>query len=1039
MRKSSLLLMMVVLLLSPFSSLPAQAETQTDGYFRYQDNGDNTVTITGYTGAGGHVDIPDTLGGKSVTKIGVETFAIETAAFSNKGLTSVTIPNGVKEIGNNAFSNNQLTHVEIPNSVTLIGTGAFANNELASVDIPYGVVTIGHTAFIKNKLTSVDIPNSVTSIKMYAFQSNYLTSVTIPDSVTSIGEGVFTLNRLTNVTFEGAVPSIDASSFNRQEGATGFLGWFTDQDFTEPWDRTVPQPIAIYAEWTPFTYTDNPDDVSVTITGYIGTAPEDIVIPKSLGGKSVTAIGENAFRSKNLTSVTIPNTVKTIEEIAFGANKLSSVDIPNSVTSIGPYAFADNELVLVNIANSVNTIGEGAFRDNYLESVIIPDGVTVIKEETFQKNELTNITIPSSVTSIGDSAFQYNQLSNVTIPNGVTAIGKLAFQYNQITNVIISNSVKSIANSAFQHNQLSNVTIPSSVTSIGNNAFFNNQLSKVKFEGTLPSIAFNAFDYQQQNSITNIGWFKDQGFILPWDNIVPHKMTIYAKYSHKVTFDTDGGTVIDQQNIVPNGKVTVPQPPTKSGHSFIGWYKEADTANKSLWDFDNDEVTVDTMLYAKWTPNEYTVTFNVNEGTTIANQTIAYQQKVTEPAPPTKAGHTFAGWYKEEGFQTNWDFDNDEVTADTTLYAKWTPNKYTVAFDANGGTTIANQTIAYQQKATEPALPTKAGHIFAGWYKEADFKSKWDFANEKVMANTTLYAKWVANPMVTPPPVSEVGSSTPSDTESTYTVQFQTNGGTVITNQIKNYNGKIIVPPIPVKEGYTFAGWYTDSALTKEWHFDTDVVRENLTLYAKWVKENKTEQIEIEKEVPTIEESLAEKPIAPACTVSFTDIATSWTREMIEEIAGRCIIKGYPDGTFKPNDPIQRQHVAVLFTRTFDLIPTRNTLTFSDVPTSHLYFEAIMKVYRAGIFDGTDGQFKPDTNITRAQMAKVLVQIFNLTSDAKSTFQDVPFTHWANNYIAILADHGIALGDNGNFRPDESITRAQFVAFMYRAMGIMDK
>lgn len=72
MRKSSLLLMMVVLLLSPFSSLPAQAEAQTDGYFRYEDNGDNTVTITGYTGAGGHVDIPDTLGGKSVTKIGVE-------------------------------------------------------------------------------------------------------------------------------------------------------------------------------------------------------------------------------------------------------------------------------------------------------------------------------------------------------------------------------------------------------------------------------------------------------------------------------------------------------------------------------------------------------------------------------------------------------------------------------------------------------------------------------------------------------------------------------------------------------------------------------------------------------------------------------------------------------------------------------------------------------------------------------------------------------------------------------------------------------
>jgi len=953
--------MIVILLLSPFSSLPAYATTQTEGDFRYEDNGDNTVTITGYTGAGGHVDIPDKLGGMSVTVIGAETFAIETAAFYQKGLTSVAIPNSVKVIGNNAFSKNKLTDLKIPSSVTLIGTSAFADNELESVDIPYGVETIGHTAFTNNKLTSVDIPNSVTSIKMYAFQSNYLTNLTIPDSVTSIEIGAFTLNKLTKVTFEGAVPSIDVNSFINQAGAIDFLGWFTDQDFTEPWDRTVSQSMAIYAEWTPFTYTHNPDGMSVTITGYIGTAPEDIVIPKILGGKTVTAIGQNAFRNKELTSVTIPNTVITIGDIAFGANKLTSVDIPNSVTSIGPYAFADNELVHVDIANSVNSIGEGAFRDNKLASVVIPDGVKVIREETFQKNELSNVTIPSSVTSIGNSAFQYNQLSNVTIPSNVTSIGKLAFQYNQLTNVTIPSNVKSIGNSAFQHNQLSNVTIPSSVTSIGNNAFFNNQLSKVEFEGTVPSTAFGAFDYQKQGSINYLGWFTDQDFIISWDNTVPHKITIYAKYSYKITFDTDGGTAVDKQNIAPSGKVTVPQPPTKTDHSFVGWYKEADTASNNLWDFDNDEVTADTTIYAKWTPNEYTVTFNVNEGTTVANQTIAYQQKATVPAPPTKAGHTFAGWYKE-----------------------------------------------------------------------ADFKTKWDFANEKVTENTTLYAKWSKNssPSLPPSPPSPPIEETPY----TYYITFNVNGGTGIVVQKQDYNNKVAEPPTPTKDGYIFGGWYKEAVFTNKWNFATDVVRENMTLYAKWVEkiENTAEPVENSDDTP-------ELTPASACTTQFTDIAKHWAKDLIEDIAGRCIIKGYPDSTFKPNASIQRQHVAVLLTRAFDLPAIRKVQNFTDVSANHKYYDAIMQVYQAGIFDGANGQFNSDAYMTRAQMAKILVLAFELEPNGANTdmFQDVPSTHWAKSYIAILADNGIALGDNGNFKPDEPVTRAQFVAFMYRAMGMM--
>ncbi|MFJ6210426.1 S-layer homology domain-containing protein [Lysinibacillus sp. NPDC092081] len=108
-----------------------------------------------------------------------------------------------------------------------------------------------------------------------------------------------------------------------------------------------------------------------------------------------------------------------------------------------------------------------------------------------------------------------------------------------------------------------------------------------------------------------------------------------------------------------------------------------------------------------------------------------------------------------------------------------------------------------------------------------------------------------------------------------------------------------------------------------------------------------------------------------------------------------------------------------------------------DVPHSHPYYQQITLLQQAGIIDGSNGAFRPNAYITRAQMAKMMVLAFGLTPEGNSTFKDVDPSHWASGYIAALADHNIALGDeNGNFRPNENLTRAQFTAFMYRALGL---
>lgn len=166
----------------------------------------------------------------------------------------------------------------------------------------------------------------------------------------------------------------------------------------------------------------------------------------------------------------------------------------------------------------------------------------------------------------------------------------------------------------------------------------------------------------------------------------------------------------------------------------------------------------------------------------------------------------------------------------------------------------------------------------------------------------------------------------------------------------------------------------------------------------------------------------------------FKDLEENWAKEMIEYLAGRQIIKGYPDGTFRPNEFIQRQQVALMFTRAFDLLPIREAVLFKDVPTHHPSYEAITKLQQAGVIDGSNGAFHLNEPLTRAQMAKMLVLACNIAPGGTSTFKDVPATHWSYSYIAALADRNIALGSNGNFMPNEPVTRAQFAAFLYRAI-----
>lgn len=115
---------------------------------------------------------------------------------------------------------------------------------------------------------------------------------------------------------------------------------------------------------------------------------------------------------------------------------------------------------------------------------------------------------------------------------------------------------------------------------------------------------------------------------------------------------------------------------------------------------------------------------------------------ISPPPEPTRTGHTFAGWYKDEALTEPWDFENDVVTGEMVLFAKWDLNSYTVSFDSRGGSAVESITAYYNSTIIAPQDPVREGYIFTGWFKDEDLADPWDFENDRVTEDITLYAGW---------------------------------------------------------------------------------------------------------------------------------------------------------------------------------------------------------------------------------------------------------------------------------------------------------
>ena len=422
-----------------------------------------------------------------------------------QSLKIVKIPSKVTAIPDHCFEGcSSLESVTIPEGVTDIGAYAFSCCNLNALTLPESLEAIGSIAFDGNRsLKSVNIPAKVKTIESYAFASCGLTDLVIQEGVQVIEEYTFINNSLKNLTLPSTITSIGKSVFYDNFDLESIIcnaatpPTLGDNAFDSDIKPDVKVPISSIAAykqangWKDFSNYYGGDVVNNGITYRIDE-----------NGATITA-AEATLAEANIPSAVEfegnQHPVKKINDNVFSGNtNLTAVTLPEGLVEIGASAFKGcQNLASVTLPESLTTVGNYAFNDcRLLKAIKIPSKVTAIPCYCFNAcSSLESVTIPEGVTTIGSFAFQSCNLNALTLPESLEAIESSAFSGNQsLKSVNIPAKVKTIGAWAFYGCGLKDLVIQEGVQTIGNYAFFNNSLQNLTLPSTITSIGKEAFN-----------------------------------------------------------------------------------------------------------------------------------------------------------------------------------------------------------------------------------------------------------------------------------------------------------------------------------------------------------------------------------------------------------------------------------------------------------------------------------------------------------------------------------------------------------------
>mgnify|MGYP000592193128 CR=1 FL=1 len=503
----------------------------------------------------------------------------------------------------------------------------------------------------------------------------------------------------------------------------------------------------------------------------------------------------------------------------------------------------------------------------------------------------------------------------------------------------------------------------------------------------------------------------------------PSKTMILDEYNKVLTFsysantyryeihyflqEPDGSYMEKEVDTTPTGvfdtTVTVTPDPNRYGAHYS--YNSVKSVVSGVVTVDDPATILKLNVY--YDLDFHTLTFDTMGGSTIAPVKVRHGLTVAKPTDPTKDKYTFIGWYVDPEFTEEYDFAT-VLEADKTIYAKFeltsTPiGDIYVRYDVlhikqlpDGSYDLANAEVEH--------LSAKKDTTVTAVVKDYS-------ATHHINVNSTLSK--LTDTAIQPYPGPD---GKPVYTILTvyydldfHTLTFDTMGGSRIDPVTVRHGNAVAKPKDPVNGGYIFDGWYTDKTYRTPYNFAT-VLTQDTTIYAKWF------------------------------LIALPGVTIKKTTPKLNTSDHFAYVQGYPDGTVKPTGNITRAETAAILFRLMDEGSRKTYYStksgFRDVATGSWYNTYVATLNNAGVItDSSNGYFRPNEAITRAELAAMLAN-FTETAGAANYFNDVSASYWAANAIAICAKLGWITGyPDGSFRPDRNVTRAELMAMINRATG----
>ena len=503
----------------------------------------------------------------------------------------------------------------------------------------------------------------------------------------------------------------------------------------------------------------------------------------------------------------------------------------------------------------------------------------------------------------------------------------------------------------------------------------------------------------------------------------PSKTMILDEYNKVLTFsysantyryeihyflqEPDGSYMEKEVDTTPTGvfdtTVTITPDPNRYGAHYS--YNSVKSVVSGVVTVDDPATILKLNVY--YDLDFHTLTFDTMGGSTIDPVTVRHGNAVARPTDPTKDKYTFIGWYADPEFTEEYGFAT-VLEADKTIYAKFeltsTPiGDIYVRYDVlhikqlpDGSYDLANAEVEH--------LSAKKDTTVTAVVK--DYR-----ATHHINVNSTLSK--LTDTAIQPYPGAD-GKPVYTILSVYYdldfhTLTFDTMGGSRIDPVTVRHGNAVAKPKDPVNGGYIFDGWYTDKTYRTPYNFAT-VLTQDTTIYAKWF------------------------------LIALPGVTIKKATPKLNTSDHFAYVQGYPDGTVKPTGNITRAETAAILFRLMDEGSRKTYYStksgFRDVATGSWYNTYVATLNNAGVItDSSNGYFRPNEAITRAELAAMLAN-FTETAGAANYFNDVSARYWAANAIAICAKLGWITGyPDGSFRPDRNVTRAELMAMINRATG----